>query len=220
MGNDIYSSANLMIDEKRATADILATVVDRLRAIPEIGDEVEAAGAPLEVIAFMVAEALGISRDEYSTEVVRAGDQFMVTTCGWGRSRAVDQTLMILADAGFSGTVTCEDELYERWRHRIDAAGDLHRDEGTTVYSGGPITGVWIVQMQSTDESDSDHVAVVGSEPDAEAILADWARTEARTLIAAGALDPARIDFDVEASMFLERWADVGGVKWDVYQAQ
>ncbi|MCZ4587652.1 hypothetical protein O4328_28860 [Rhodococcus opacus] len=218
MGSDVHSSASLTIAEDHGAASALERAVTQLLELPELSPEFDPSWSTLEIIASALAAALDIPADEHSTALDRADGRFEIYTSGWGRPRAVDETLQIRAAAGLTGTVNCEDERYERWRHRIDHDGQVHRDDATTVYSGGPITEVWIVQMQSTDDSDLDHVAVVGAERDAEAILAGWVRTEARALIASGTLAHSRIDLDVDDAALLAQWADVGGVKWDVYQ--
>ncbi len=87
--------------------------------------------------------------DADEVDVDCGGDQLVISTSGWGRRRGVAETLQILADAGFTGQVTCEDECSKRWRHRIGDDGQVRLDDATTVYSGGPISEVWIVQMQS-----------------------------------------------------------------------
>ncbi len=215
MGTDVYSSARLTITEEQSTAPTFKEIVDRLLEIPEL-DEVDASDTPFDTV---VSALMSTMYEATGTdEIEKDGDTFVLSVSGWGRLRGMEETLRVLADAGFVGEIECEDEHSDRWRYRIDDAGRVHRDDGETIYTGGPITGVWLVQMQHPDDSDLDHVAVVGAEQDAEPILAGWARRDARELIERGELAASRIDLDVDDSAFLDRWAEVGGVKWDVYQ--
>lgn len=215
MGTDVYSSARLTITAEKATAPTFDEIVQELLAIPAL-DDLDTSGTPfdtvLSALTSMMHDTIG------PDDIEKDGDTFVLSVSGWGRLYAMDETLRVLADAGFVGEIECEDENSDRWLYRIDDAGLVHRDAGETIYTGGPITGVWLVQMQHPDDSDLDHVAVVGAEQDAEPILAGWARRDARELIERGELAASRIDLDVDDSAFLDRWAEVGGVKWDVYQ--
>lgn len=215
MGTDVYSSARLTITEEKATEPTFDEIVKGLLAIPEL-DEVDGSGTPFDTV---LSALMSMMHDTTGPDDIKKdGDTFVLSASGWGRLYAMDETLRVLADAGFSGEIECEDENSDRWRYRIDGAGRVHRDDGETIYTGGPITAVWVVQMQDPDDRDLDHVAVVGAERDAEPILAGWARAVARELIERGELAASRIDLDVDDAALLDRWAEVGGVKWEVYQ--
>ena len=215
MGTDVYSSARLTITEAKATAPTFADIIDRLATIPEL-DDVDTSGTPFDTVLSALTSMMHDTTGP--DDIEKDGDTFVLSVSGWGRLYAMDETLRVLAGAGFVGEIECEDENSDRWRYRIDDAGLVHQDDGETIYTGGPITSVWIVQMQSPDDSDLDHVAVVCAERDAEPILADWARADAHDLIERGELAASRIDLDVDDAAFLDRWAEVGGVKWEVYQ--
>lgn len=214
MGSDTYSSARLEIAKDNAVAPALASTVERLLDIAEIGGDIDTTGDHIDTVASAVATAF----DADEVDIDCGEDQLVISASGWGRRRGVDEMLQILADAGFTGQVICEDECSNRWRHRIGDDGRVHLDDATTVYSGGPISEVWIVQMQSPDDGELDHVAVVGAHEDAEAILAGWVRDDARALIAERILDQSRIDLESTDFALLGRWAEIGGVKWEVYQ--
>ncbi|RYE40314.1 MAG: hypothetical protein EOP24_41285 [Hyphomicrobiales bacterium] len=204
MGTDVYSSARVTITEAKATAPTFAGIIDRLLAIPEF-DDVDTSGTPLDTASSALMAAMHETTDP--EDIAKEGDQFVLSTSGWGRLWGMEKTLQVLADAGFVGELECEDEDGDRRRYRIDGAGIVHRDEG------GPSTravrprgcGVWIVQMQFPDDSDLDHVAVVGAERDAEPVLAAWARADARDLITRGELAASRIDLDVDDAALLDR---------------
>lgn len=215
MGTDVYTSARLTITEAKATAPTFTDIIDRLATIPEL-DDVDTSGAPLDTV---LAALISMMHETTGPDdIAKDGDKLVLSVSGWGRHRGMEETLRVLADAGFVGEVECEDESSDRWRYRIDGAGRVHQDAGETIYTGGPITGIWIVQMQYPDDSNLDHVAVVGAERDAEPILAGWARADAHELIERGELAASRIDLDVDDAAFLDRWAEVGGVKWEIYQ--
>lgn len=214
MGTDVYASAKLTISEEKAAEPAFARTVSQLLQVPAVAHELDDSGTPLDMAWEALMEAFGTQ----DGEIERADNQIVFFASGWGRPYGVDDVLDILADAGFTGEVTCEDSCDDRWRHRLTADGTVLTENGFTVYCGTPITGVWIVQMQCTDDSDPDHVTVVGAEDDAQAILAGWARTDARALIADGVLPASRIDLDADDAALLDRWSEVGGVKWEVYQ--
>ena len=220
MGHDIHSSVSLTITRTAAAAPALAAAVGQLGDIPELAGSFDTTGEPLEVAAAAVAAACGISTEENYLDINFTDTGYEIATAGWGRHQGLKDTLEVLAAAGFAGTVECEEESYERWRYRIGADGVVHEDTGFSAYTGGPITGVWIVQMQCTDDEDLDHVAVVGAETDAPAVLAAWVREDARQLIEDRVLEPHRIDLDADTDELLDQWANATAVNWEVYPAR
>lgn len=220
MGHDIHSNVNLTITRTAAAAPVLASAVGKLQDIPELSGGIDASGEPIEVVAAAIAAACDISTEENFLDINFTDPSYEIVTSGWGRDRGIKEALGVLAEAGFVGTVECEDETYEEWRYRIAADGEVHKDSGFTAYSSGPITGVWIVQMQCPDEADLDHVAVVGAEADGPAILAGWVREDARRLIKDGAIKPHNIDLDADTNQLLDQWAKATAAKWKVYLAR
>ncbi|NKS71664.1 hypothetical protein GS531_00295 [Rhodococcus hoagii] len=219
MGHDIHSTISLTITRAGAVAPALTEAVGKLQEIPELPDTFDTSGEPIEVAAAAIAAACDIPMELNDLDINFTDTGYEIATSGWGRHKGLTETLEVLAVAGFVGTVECEDESYERWRHRIAVDGSVHTDSGFTGYSSGPIADVWIVQMQHPDDGDLDHVAVVGAEADAPAILAGWAREDARRLIADRVLEPHRINLDADTNELLDQWANASAVKWDVHQA-
>ncbi|WP_458683614.1 hypothetical protein [Prescottella equi] len=220
MGHDIHSNVSLTITRAVAAAPALAAAVDKLGDIPELAGSFDTTGEPIEAAAAAIAAACDISTELNDLDINFTDSGYEIVTSGWGRHRSLKEALEVLAEAGFIGTVECEEETYERWRYRIAADGAVHTDSGFSAYTGGPITGVWIVQMQCPDDSDLDHIAVVGAEADAPAILAGWARDDARRLIKDGVIKPHRVDLDADTDELLDQWANASSAKWDVYPAR
>lgn len=220
VGHDIHSNVSLTITRVATAAPALAAAVGELGDIPELAGSFDATGEPIEAAAAAVAAACDISTELNDLDINFTDSGYEIAISGWGRHRSLKEALEVLAGAGFVGTVECEEESYERWRYRIAADGVVHTDSGFSAYTGGPIAGVWIVQMQCPDDSDLDHVAVVGAEADAPAILAGWAREDARRLIKDGVIKPHRIDLDAETDELLDQWASASAAKWDVYPAR
>ncbi|GBF17415.1 hypothetical protein Br6_04821 [Rhodococcus sp. Br-6] len=219
MGHDIHSNVSLTITRAAAAAPALAAAVDELGDIPELADNFDTTGEPIEAAAAAIAAACDISTEINDLDINFTDSGYEIVTSGWGRHRSLKEALEVLAEAGFAGTVECEEESYERWRYRIAADGVVHTDSGFSAYTGGPITGVWIVQMQCPDASDLDHVAVVGAEADAPAILAGWVRDDARQLIQESVITPHCIDLSAEPKELLDQWVKETAANWKVYPA-
>lgn len=111
MGTDVYSSARLTITEEQSTAPTFKEIVDRLLEIPEL-DEVDASDTPFDTV---VSALMSTMYEATGTdEIEKDGDTFVLSVSGWGRLRGMEETLRVLADAGFVGEIECEDEHSDR----------------------------------------------------------------------------------------------------------
>lgn len=222
MGYDVYSSASFTIpgtpegqEKLRRTAKTALELPNCPLDLSEPEDHHDA----VLIVGTALMEALGVtdgtcaegrvdlSADETDTVLWASGE-------GRHDDDDVKRLLGVFAAEGIDGEIICEGEDYSRWRWRV-ADGEVHNDDGTTVYDTDP---VWIVQMQSVDDHDLDHIAVTQDRRKSTAILAEWAKQDAAKLAASGVSAANAFNPDVSDEDILVQWADIGGVTWDVYQ--
>lgn len=215
MGSDTYSTANFQIADTPAGHAALARAAARLVGIPELDIEVQARDCSdgyLTTVRDAIGAALGLLPDCDSLWTQTGAGVIAIGASGEGRHRGLDKVANILAAEGINGDVRFEDADCRPIRVRV-AGGGVHEEIGEVVYRGGPVTDVWIVQMQAVDEGDFDRVALVRDKAEADATIAKWGREAIASLAAAG-VPGAEAALNASDTDVLDVLMTISGVKW------
>ncbi|NKU37561.1 hypothetical protein GS887_26820 [Rhodococcus hoagii] len=140
-------------------------------------DRLEDWASAADKIAVVVADVLGSTCPPDAFH--RSGDASEVELQVWadGKLGEALEVFEILAAHGATGEIEAVGEDYSRWRWRW-ADGVVHDESARTIYDGQVDTEGWVVQMQSLDDHDFDHIALVACEAAGKVLIAQWCRDE------------------------------------------
>ncbi|MBM4574769.1 hypothetical protein GS489_31625 [Rhodococcus hoagii] len=176
-------------------------------------DRLEDWASAADKIAVVVADVLGSTCPPDAFH--RSGDASEVELQVWadGKLGEALEVFEILAAHGATWEIEAVGEDYSRWRWRW-ADGVVHDESARTIYDGQVDTEGWVVQMQSLDDHDFDHIALVACEAAGKVLIAQWCRDEYAAHPELHGHCPAP---DGDEDAVIDAWTNaIGGVRYRV----